>query len=349
MKHRYRMFRRAGVFYVHNNETGKQESLRTKDEAEAEQLLHAKNHSSSSPHLNLAMAKVYLTAHDPRLVQRTWNDVMKQYSARGKESTRERNERGWRSTAFDPIRNKPLLETTSEDLLAVMAEKGAFTNHCLRRLHNLALGLGWLLAPVLTPKLWPKIQPQAKRGITLDEHCRIIAAEGNLERRLYYEMLWETGAAQSDAAQFSRANINGKARTLKYSRVKTGHTACLRIGKKLQKLIARLPKEGLFFPRIAVESNKDRAAEFRRRCRILKLNGVSLHSYRYAWAERAMACAYPERWAQSALGHNSRAVHQAYAKGAHVTCPPLEEFEHKIIRLPEGATQGANVAERSAV
>ena len=55
--------------------------------------------------------------------------------------------------------------------------------------------------------------------------------------------------------------------------------------------------------------------------------GVSLHSYRYAWAERARINGYPERWAQAALGHSSKAVHQAYAKGAQVVCPSLEEYE----------------------
>jgi hypothetical protein len=56
-----------------------------------------------------------------------------------------------------------------------------------------------------------------------------------------------------------------------------------------------------------------------------------LHSYRYAWAERAKTAGYPERFAQLALGHNSKAVHRAYAKKAQVTLPPLEEYEQKIV------------------
>ncbi len=46
---------------------------------------------------------------------------------------------------------------------------------------------------------------------------------------------------------------------------------------------------------------------------------------------------YPERFAQLALGHNSKAVHRAYAKKAQVTLPPLEEYERaqeqKIVPL----------------
>ncbi|HEX9255171.1 MAG TPA: hypothetical protein VF938_06485 [Candidatus Angelobacter sp.] len=63
---------------------------------------------------------------------------------------------------------------------------------------------------------------------------------------------------------------------------------------------------------------------------------MSLHSYRYAWAERAYTAGYPERFAQAALGHASKVVHQAYAKGAKVVCPPLENYERKIIPLPPG-------------
>lgn len=59
----------------------------------------------------------------------------------------------------------------------------------------------------------------------------------------------------------------------------------------------------------------------------MPIQGVSLHSYRYAWAERALRCGYPERFAQQALGHNSKAVHHAYAKHPEVTAPPLDDWE----------------------
>jgi integrase len=56
---------------------------------------------------------------------------------------------------------------------------------------------------------------------------------------------------------------------------------------------------------------------------------VTLHSYRYAWAERAKVAGYPERFAQEALGHNSKAVHRAYAKRALMKIPSLEEYEER--------------------
>ncbi len=57
------------------------------------------------------------------------------------------------------------------------------------------------------------------------------------------------------------------------------------------------------------------------------VDGVTLHCYRYAWAERAKQCGYPERFAQKALGHNSKAVHRAHSRKAQVKLPSLENYE----------------------
>jgi hypothetical protein len=46
----------------------------------------------------------------------------------------------------------------------------------------------------------------------------------------------------------------------------------------------------------------------------------------------------PERFAQEALGHNSKAVHRAYAKRALMRIPSLEEYEAQemLDRSPQG-------------
>jgi integrase len=71
----------------------------------------------------------------------------------------------------------------------------------------------------------------------------------------------------------------------------------------------------------------------------LGISGVSLHSYRYAWAERALKCGFPERFAQPALGHNSKAVHRAYAKHAEVTVPSLADWEKDWQENPQRSGQ----------
>ncbi|MEI8196081.1 MAG: hypothetical protein WCI73_09250, partial [Phycisphaerae bacterium] len=89
------------------------------------------------------------------------------------------------------------------------------------------------------------------------------------------------------------------------------------------------PGTGPLFPYLRGVREADRATEFRQRCCGLGIEGVTLHSYRYAWAERAKVAGYPERFAQAALGHNSKAVHRAYAKNAKVVLPSLASFEKK--------------------
>ena len=72
MRKRYRLFRRGNVFWCQDNETGKQESLRTKDRGEADRLFHAKNEAFHQPFINLQIARAYLLVADPNFTKRTW-------------------------------------------------------------------------------------------------------------------------------------------------------------------------------------------------------------------------------------------------------------------------------------
>jgi len=299
------------------------------------------NESHREPTLNLNLARAYLAAHDPRMAKRTWEAVMDEMATHGIRSTQARCARGFRTKAYDSIRNKSLVQTTGEDLLAIVQANGNCVAHYLRRLHNLALDLGWLPWPILAKRAWPKIRSQSKRAITADEHAAVIASEKNPERRAYYELLYETGAAQTDAANLAAADIDWNNGVLVYRRKKLGpfsEPCRLTIGKKLQALLNVLPPSGDLFPNVRATSANHRSAEFRRRCRVAGIAGVSLHSYRHAWAQRAKACGYPQRFAQTALGHSSRAVHEAYAKEAFVVCPALDEYEataaRKIVKMP---------------
>jgi integrase len=127
-----------------------------------------------------------------------------------------------------------------------------------------------------------------------------------------------------------------------YRRQKTKTVALQHFGEEVAALFRQLPQAGPLFPYLRSVRPADRATEFRQRCRGLGIEGVTLHSYRYAWAERAKQCGYPERFAQEALGHNSKAIHRAYARKAQVVLPPLEEYERKARRkniLPFPAAQ----------
>jgi len=181
---KYRLYRRRnGVFYWQENDSAKQGTLRTAERREAERLLNAMNESHREPTLNLNLARAYLVAHDPKMAKRTWQAVMDEMATHGIPSTQVRCARGFRSKAYSPIRNKPLVQTTGEDLLSVIHANGNCVAHYLRRLHNLALDLGWLAWPILAKRAWPKIRSQSKRAITAEEHKAVIASEKNPECR----------------------------------------------------------------------------------------------------------------------------------------------------------------------
>ena len=336
MKPKYSLFRRGRVYYSQDRDTGQQRSLKTAERKPAERILLAMNEAVQQPALNLSLARAYLNAHDTEMINRTWQAVMEQFVTHGRESSRERSTREMRSRAFDSLRDRKLIETKSEDFLKVLREGTRSTNHYLRRLHNLAIGLGWLPWTVLHPKCWPRIIVRPKRAITWDEHSEILETEVSKERKLFYDFLWETGTSQTDAASMRASNLDLDRGLLIYSRQKLegrqAQPAQLVIGPRLASILKQLPEQGPLFPKMLKTPANQRAAEFYRRCRILKIKGVSLHSYRYAWAERAMACGYPERFAQVALGHNSSAVHHAYARNAKVTAPSLEDFEQDMRR-----------------
>ena len=101
------------------------------------------------------------------------------------------------------------------------------------------------------------------------------------------------------------------------------------------KVLDGLPTTGPLFPRLAELTASERAAWFRHKLDAVKITGISLHSYRYAWAERARQAGYPEQYAMQALGHHCEAVHRSYGKKAKVKLPSLEEFESKIVGIAD--------------
>lgn len=333
MKEQFGLVRRPwGVYYLKDKSTGAQTSLKTKLRAEAQRLLQAHNDALSQPHFNVALARVYLNGADPKLATRTWQEVMEHIVAKKKAETRHRWETAIKDANFDCIRNLRVAETRPEHFDKALADGKVSTNVYLRRIHNHALGMEWLLKSVIPRLQWPKPVFKPKRAITAEEHAAIIARELNPERRDFYELLWHLGGAQSDAAFLMAEDVNWKQRTICYSRKKLKgraniKPALIRFGAEVEAILKRRPQAGSLFPYLRTVRAGDRATEFRQRMLGLGIQGVTLHSYRYAWAERALICGYPERFAQQALGHNSKAVHHAYSKHAEVTVPSLDDWE----------------------
>ena len=110
MKERFYLFKRNGIYYVEDGATGRQHSLKTTDGTAARRILRAKIEAARSPMLNVAMAKVYLSAHDPKMLERTWQDVMNEFCSRGKQQTQEDRRRVAMRRPQNLLRNLKLAE-----------------------------------------------------------------------------------------------------------------------------------------------------------------------------------------------------------------------------------------------
>jgi integrase len=344
MKNRFRLIQRGlrgGRFYCVDSQTGRRESLGTKDPDEAAQLVLAKNQSVRQPALSLQMAKAFLSATDDALAKRTWQQAIDSLVESKHNSTKARWERSVKHAAFDHIRQRPIIETHAEHFLAVLKAGTISTNMHLRQLQNYALDLNWLPRLIIPRRQWPKARFHDRRAITRAEHEKIVAADCNAERKIFYEVAWHLGASQTDIALLAADNIDRQAKVITFQRLKTRQPCIVRFGDGLAAVLDQLPKQGLLFPTFSKLKEGHRSTHFKRSCKKAGVQGVSLHSYRYAWAERARIAGYPERFAQEALGHNSKAVHRAYARHAQVVLPSLEAFEQKANLVPFPAPQAA--------
>jgi integrase len=332
MKNRFRLIQRGlrgGTFYCVDCATGKRESLGTKNDDEAAQLVFLKNQAVRQPAMNLQMAKVLLAASDDDLGKRTWQQAIDALVAAKQERSRPRWLRSVKHPAFDHIRRRLIIETHAEHFLAVLRAGTLSTNMHLRQIQNFALDLSWLPRPIIPRRQWPAVHFRERRAITRSEHERVVAVDPNPERQLFYEVAWHLGASQTDIALLTAENIDWQARVISFERLKTRQPCIVHFGDEFADVLMNLPKQGPLFPTFSKLREGHRSTHFKRTCRKAGVKGVTLHSYRYAWSERALKVGYPERFAQEALGHNSKAVHRAYARHAQVVLPSLESFEKR--------------------
>jgi integrase len=221
------------------------------------------------------------------VAQRTWQHVLDEIIKLKTGPTQYRWQSAAKDKAFDLIRSRLLIETQAEHFLAVLKKGTVSTNCYLRKTHNFALDMNWLPATVIPRRQWPAIRFKEKRAITLAEHQKIIAAEVNPERKTLYQLCWHLGASQGDIAALKGEDVDWTNNTISFFRKKTGVPVLVHLGGDALNLLKDMPSEGPLFPYLSKVRAGDRATEFKQRCQQLKIQGVTLHSYRYAWAERA--------------------------------------------------------------
>ncbi len=140
MRERYRIYQRnGGIFYAKDRKTGQALSLATTDRHEAARLLAAKNQATEQPALNVAMAKVYLSAQSPEFLTRTWGQLIELVAQGYQGATAIRWRKFAKSAPLKLLINLPLYQTEAVHFLAVLDHKkaGVSTNVWLRilRIH----------------------------------------------------------------------------------------------------------------------------------------------------------------------------------------------------------------------
>ncbi len=88
MQNQFTIFRRGHVFYCEDRTTRQQRNLQTRDAAEAHRIVQARNDAVKLPQMNLVMARTYLSAQDPKMITRTWADVLVRFCDRSNANTR---------------------------------------------------------------------------------------------------------------------------------------------------------------------------------------------------------------------------------------------------------------------
>lgn len=294
MKIRYRLTRRGSrgdTFYCVDTKTGKRNSLHTTSAEAARQIVDAKNQAERQPVLNLQIAKAHLAGTDNGITTRTWRNAIETLTNAKQGANQERWRRAAKDKALALLLPRTITETPGELLLKVLQLGTVSTDIYLRRLPNFCLDMNWLPWPLIPKRQWPAIRFKEKRAVTREEHCKIVAREKTPERKAFYQLAWHLGASQSDLAHLQAADVDWSARIICFVRMKTRwrgqQPPQIRFGKEVEEILATLPKAGPLFPYLKTVQPGHRATEFRQRCAGPGIQGVSLHSYRYAWAERA--------------------------------------------------------------
>jgi hypothetical protein len=84
--------------------------------------------------------------------------------------------------------------------------------------------MGWIPAPIIPRRQWPKFRYATKKAITAKQYQQIIEREQNPEKRAFYQLLWHLGGSQTDIAILTAEAIDWTNRTVNFPRKKNHQT-----------------------------------------------------------------------------------------------------------------------------
>jgi hypothetical protein len=175
------------------------------------------------------------------------------------------------------------------------------------------------------------------------EHQAIVAAESDLERRRSMNGVARR-AAQIDLAALRAEDIDWEGRVIGFVAPEVGIARRAAIwgrgGGNSETVAGGWP----LFPKWAKLTSSKRANYFRRRCKSAGIAGVSLAFVYVMAGGTAKVAGYPERFAQEALGHKSKAVLTPTRVEAVAVLPGAGGYEKRHV---EGKVTPPTCAEQS--
>jgi len=219
MRQRYRLYRRknGGRYYIHDDVTGKQESLGTSDRAIAVRLFHSKSEAVQQPAVNLQIARAYLAASDPQIATRTGSSSWTRWSnSKGRDPAPLADRHQGQGVQLDPASAD--FGNEAGKLFARARNRKSF-DQCIFAAHP-QLRPGHDMAAVAghreTAMAESSVQRQTRHH--WEEHQAIVTRELNPERKAFYKLAWHMGASQSDLANLEAENIDWEHNVISFAR-----------------------------------------------------------------------------------------------------------------------------------
>ena len=170
-KKKYYLFKRKSCYYLQNKD-GKQTSLRTKDQREAEKILAslvATNGSAAA--VVRKQALMMLRENDPQYFGRSWGQLFDKYIARCElPNQRERLRRSLESPVLRSIRAEQIVATDPDAFMESILRLKRSIRYHVHLAYRYGIKINWVSRDLIAADLWPEVrwktlEPSPKRSI----------------------------------------------------------------------------------------------------------------------------------------------------------------------------------------
>jgi hypothetical protein len=264
----------------------------------------------------------------------------------------------WGNKCWNRIRHKRLIDTLPSDFQGALNGLGCGLVAFGKTLHRFAFNHGMMPYQIMGDAMWPKVKfNRRSRAITEAEHVRLVKYFSEAGERVYRMalkhhpdttiaqwqeewvnylwLLWFTAASNSDAANMKAENILWDERVIAYKRDKWQEPeetppVCVAIAKggQLEKLLKALPAQGNLFPLLTQIGQESRCRVFKKARERVGIKGrVTIHGYRFGFAERAKKGGMSVEDRMISLGHANYKMTHHYDKHALVTPQSIEVLD----------------------